>query len=405
MTDSELSVMMENYKKGDPEAQFQVYKWALEQAAEFPEDDRWMALAESSLRAAAANGYGPAAELVTDPAETPADDTFPDESPAGDFTDEPVPDEAPDENQVVLDGWDEQPEQPPVSDTDAFFYESNLSPEEEPDEDDYWQCETPAGEDPVERAWKKVDAMRSVFREDDTAADPAADTAEKGAFLDKAQGLFSTLRQRFSTVLNEEDEPAYEDAEVAPSAAEDGEDDEPRESFSARLRRLLKIPADMPAETWKKIERGGIVIAALVLVLLVLLICSGRDSDTDTAKTSRRNSAEETEVLDEELTEATPAPTPTPTPEPFPSSTLVAEINNASTLSYRPLTEQYLSASASKSVSANGGLNLRSGPGSDYESIRLLSDSLTVTLYAEKDGWGLINAGGTWGWANLDYLR
>lgn len=51
-------------------------------------------------------------------------------------------------------------------------------------------------------------------------------------------------------------------------------------------------------------------------------------------------------------------------------------------------------------VTASGGLNIRSGPGTDYDSVGGLKKGDRVTITESKDGWGRISEG----WINLKYV-
>ncbi len=50
------------------------------------------------------------------------------------------------------------------------------------------------------------------------------------------------------------------------------------------------------------------------------------------------------------------------------------------------------------------GLNLRSGPGKDYDRITTLDYGDKVQVAARENGWSFIKAGGKFGWVSSDYL-
>ena len=77
----------------------------------------------------------------------------------------------------------------------------------------------------------------------------------------------------------------------------------------------------------------------------------------------------------------TPAPEPTPTPEPEPE----------------PVGKEY-------TVSVDSWLNVRHGPGTEYEVVAKLLDGDTVTVYEEQDGWGRISNDMDI-WVSMDYLN
>lgn len=64
-TEREEQEMIRKAQAGDPEANYQMSFWALEQAAAEPEEDRWNRLAAKCLVKAAEAGYPPAQERMT----------------------------------------------------------------------------------------------------------------------------------------------------------------------------------------------------------------------------------------------------------------------------------------------------------------------------------------------------
>lgn len=58
-------------------------------------------------------------------------------------------------------------------------------------------------------------------------------------------------------------------------------------------------------------------------------------------------------------------------------------------------------------VVATGGsnLNVRSGPGSNYEAIAKLTDGTRVTVTQVSNGWGSVSVNGVSGWVSMDYLK
>lgn len=64
LTEREEQEMIKKAQAGDPEANYQMSFWALEQAASEPEEDRWNRLAAKCLVKAAEAGYPPAQERM-----------------------------------------------------------------------------------------------------------------------------------------------------------------------------------------------------------------------------------------------------------------------------------------------------------------------------------------------------
>lgn len=60
-------------------------------------------------------------------------------------------------------------------------------------------------------------------------------------------------------------------------------------------------------------------------------------------------------------------------------------------------------------VQASGGLNVRSGPGTEHTPVYLLDNCETVIVVQEQDGWALVSKNHSrsveLGWVCLDYLK
>ena len=54
-------------------------------------------------------------------------------------------------------------------------------------------------------------------------------------------------------------------------------------------------------------------------------------------------------------------------------------------------------------VSADGGLRMRQGPGADYEYIQMIPNGTAIRCYGEQDGWRYVKYLGRFGWASADY--
>lgn len=50
------------------------------------------------------------------------------------------------------------------------------------------------------------------------------------------------------------------------------------------------------------------------------------------------------------------------------------------------------------------GVNLRAGPSTSYDKVKLLDLGTEVKAAAKQDGWTFVSAGGKFGWINSDYL-
>lgn len=101
MTELEIREMIDKARAGDPEANYRMSEWALEQAAAEPEEERWNRLAAKCLLKAADAGYAPAQKRMDDlirqlDEDAPAPETLEAPGPAREYS-EPVPEDAPNE--------------------------------------------------------------------------------------------------------------------------------------------------------------------------------------------------------------------------------------------------------------------------------------------------------------------
>ena len=94
--------------------------------------------------------------------------------------------------------------------------------------------------------------------------------------------------------------------------------------------------------------------------------------------------------------EATPEPTPEPTPVP-----------EYEGLSVQPTTIYNEGEQPSYTVTPDNNLNMRAGPGTDYDKIGQVPASTGVTaLGTNEDGsWVVVNYNGTYGWLKTEFLN
>lgn len=94
--------------------------------------------------------------------------------------------------------------------------------------------------------------------------------------------------------------------------------------------------------------------------------------------------------------EATPEPTPEPTPVP-----------EYEGLSVQPTTYYNEGEQPTYTVTDGNNLNMRSGPGTDYDKIGQVPASTGVTaLGTNEDGsWVVVNYNGTYGWLKTEFLN
>ena len=99
-------------------------------------------------------------------------------------------------------------------------------------------------------------------------------------------------------------------------------------------------------------------------------------------------------------TEAAPEATPEPTPEPTP----VPEYDG---LAVQPTVYYNEGEQPSYTVTPDSNLNMRAGPGTDYDVLTKVPASTAVTaLGANEDGsWVVVNYDGKYGWLTTQYLN
>lgn len=98
------------------------------------------------------------------------------------------------------------------------------------------------------------------------------------------------------------------------------------------------------------------------------------------------------------------APPSRGTPEPTPEPTPVPEYEG---LSVQPTTYYNEGEQPTYTVTDGNNLNLRSGPGTDYDKIGQVPASTGVTaLGTNEDGsWVVVNYNGTYGWLKTEFLN
>lgn len=117
--------------------------------------------------------------------------------------------------------------------------------------------------------------------------------------------------------------------------------------------------------------------------------------------------------------EPTPAPTPEPTPEPTPVPTptpapvittegglpsWLTEANMAK-ITKRPKDDEWYAAPGKLYVTAEIGLNMRSGPDASYALITTIPPKTEVTVYASHDNWRFVqDLKGNFGWVSNNML-
>ena len=351
LTEQQVQEMIDLARAGDPEANYQMSQWALDQAVLEPDEERWNRLAAKCLVRAAEAGYEPAQErmdeLIRQLDEDDKEKTHTEES--------------------------EKPA-PPAEDF----------PEYEPDpEEEYAE---PVYEEPASDGSRPVDRVLEVLGKIGGKAKEALVAAGAGAML-LGHKIGEFLKDAFTKT---EDSGTADEKRKAR-----------RRSGAKQGGKGGKIFPNWTEADWKKAQRICIVVAAALVIVLLIVLLSGHGKD-------KKDKKDEPAETVEDVIEATPTPAPpTPTPEPvlYPDETVRAEIAAAS-LDIYPSDEDFVSQATTGTVSTNGSaLNLRRGTSADYGWIASLENGSTVEVYAYKNSWTLVKSGNTWGWASSQYVK
>ena len=158
----------------------------------------------------------------------------------------------------------------------------------------------------------------------------------------------------------------------------------------------------------KAMTRLAICAVALVasIILSVLLLTGTFDGKTDSGDaapaTSDTTSAAAGDTAEppaeEQPAEEQPAE-PEPTPEPTPVPTFDG-------LSVQPTTYYNEGEQPSYTTPGDSGMNLRAGPGTDYDKVTSVPAGTGVTaLGTNEDGsWVVVNYDGKYGWLKTEFL-
>ena len=138
----------------------------------------------------------------------------------------------------------------------------------------------------------------------------------------------------------------------------------------------------------------AVALVASIIFSVLLLSAPAEGVDDPTAGSFTAESASAEEVPAEP--EATPEPTPEPTPVP-----------EYEGLSVQPTTYYNEGEQPTYTVTDGNNLNMRGGPGTDYDKIGQVPASTGVTaLGTNEDGsWVVVNYNGTYGWLKTEFLN
>ena len=138
----------------------------------------------------------------------------------------------------------------------------------------------------------------------------------------------------------------------------------------------------------------ALVASIIFSVLLLSGTLDGKAGGSEPASGDTISSSAPVEGVDDP--EATPEPTPEPTPVP-----------EYEGLSVQPTTYYNEGEQPTYTVTDGNNLNMRGGPGTDYDKIGQVPASTGVTaLGANEDGsWVVVNYNGTYGWLKTEFLN
>lgn len=170
----------------------------------------------------------------------------------------------------------------------------------------------------------------------------------------------------------------------------------------------------------KKTQRTLIGFAATCICFFAIMLAgsfatsyaditaSGEDVISEVSKASIAPTETPTEVPQATQTPVptespTPTPSPTPTVSPTPTPSPTPTVSPTPTLSPTPVPQAYKPEFTIPAVTSN--LNVRKGPGTDYDIIGKLPADCYAYIIEEKDGWAKISTGSIEeGYVSADYL-
>ena len=344
LTEQQEQEMIEKAKAGDPEANYNMSLWALEQAMAEPDEERWNRLAAKCLVRAAEAGYEPAKAKMDEllhAAEAKNAEAAKSERPAA------------------------APSRP--------------------------------AEKPVRPASGKPRVPSESSGGSSIQFDQVAEKAGKAA---KAAGKAAV---KAGTLIAAGASSLARKAKTGLIKASESKSDRGESGGSHRTQKKPILPdfSQWDDAQWKKMQIICVIACVVLAILIAILIISSGGRKKKTAEVEEIPQIPVAEVA------ATPVPTPTPAPvaEPdiYPDQATRDEIQAAS-LSVYPSETEYVDQAKTVTANVNEFLNMRDGPGTNYTQVASIPARTQLSVYAYKNGWALLNYNGTWGWCSNDYL-
>ena len=215
MTEQEIQEMIQKAREGDAEANFRMSEWALQQAMEEPEEERWNTLAAKCLFKSAEAGYEPAKERMDElirQLEEEKAAAAPANEPSG------------------------------AEDTAPLDFEEETAAEDESSEEEA-------------KRLPSVD-LRKI------AAGASAALGKAGSFF---QGLF----RKITAARQNKSAASASDQEAAPARSG-------RAAHAKSFTSFFRF-SEWDDDRWKKAQRICLIVIIVLVILVAILLLSGRD--------------------------------------------------------------------------------------------------------------------------------
>ncbi len=152
---------------------------------------------------------------------------------------------------------------------------------------------------------------------------------------------------------------------------------------------------------WRKVEYICVAVCAALLVLIAVMIITGRNSG------STGSGGGASAIPPAGLASA--AATASPEPAEYPPADVIAAIQ-AAELEIPPEDEEYVTVPTTATVKvSSSSLRLRTAPNTEYKEIARMPDGTELDIYATKNDWCLVRyedseKGTLYGWCSSEYL-
>ena len=161
--------------------------------------------------------------------------------------------------------------------------------------------------------------------------------------------------------------------------------------------------------TMSKLRKQALIRIVICVIMLAativfsFLLITGKLDDTSSSASSNADSlpsaSDSVEADTPESTEPVESTEPEPTPEPAPA--------NFDGLAEQPTTVFAEGEQPSYTTTADASMNLRAGPGTDFDKVTSVPAGTAVTaLGTNSDGsWVVVQVGGQYGWLKVEFLN